>query len=151
MPWSWQLASSETKVALTSAASSLPTKSQFFLPTAEPVSFCPCRISCARRVSVARGGGRRSRRALPRAAPRRWHGCFSTRQRPPSEGRPPMMLRELPPRLLARRAVVYVRQSTGMQVQENLESKRRQYALADLARQYGFSQVSVIDEDLGRS
>lgn len=60
-------------------------------------------------------------------------------------------LRELPPQALARCAVVYVRQSTGMQVQENLESQRRQYALADLARQYGFSQVSVIDEDLGRS
>ena len=62
-----------------------------------------------------------------------------------------MMLRELPPQVLARRALVYVRQSTGMQVQENLESKRRQYALADLARQYGFSHVSVIDDDLGRS
>ncbi len=62
-----------------------------------------------------------------------------------------MTSRELPARVLARRAVVYVRQSTGMQVQENLESKRRQYALADLARHYGFGQVSVIDEDLGRS
>lgn len=31
-----------------------------------------------------------------------------------------MMLRELPPQVLARRALVYVRQSTGMQVQEKI-------------------------------
>ncbi len=62
-----------------------------------------------------------------------------------------MTLRELPKETLARSAIVYVRQSTGMQVQENLESQRRQYELADLARQYGFRDVSVIDEDLGRS
>ena len=62
-----------------------------------------------------------------------------------------MTLRELPKEALARSAVVYVRQSTGMQVQENLESQRRQYELVELARRYGFRDVSVIDEDLGRS
>lgn len=62
-----------------------------------------------------------------------------------------MTLRELPKEALARTAVVYVRQSTGMQVQENLESQRRQYELVDLARLYGFRNVSVIDQDLGRS
>ena len=62
-----------------------------------------------------------------------------------------MTMRELPTAVLARAAVVYVRQSTGVQVQENLESQRRQYQLVDLARQYGFREVSVIDEDLGRS
>ncbi len=62
-----------------------------------------------------------------------------------------MMLRELPQEALSRSAIVYVRQSTGMQVQENLESQRRPYDLANLARQYGFRDVSVIDEDLGRS
>jgi DNA invertase Pin-like site-specific DNA recombinase len=41
---------------------------------------------------------------------------------------------ELPPSVLSRRAVVYVRQSTSMQVTENLESQRQQYELADLAR-----------------
>jgi DNA invertase Pin-like site-specific DNA recombinase len=61
------------------------------------------------------------------------------------------MKRELPQAALERRAVVYVRQSTGVQVQENLESKRRQYELVELARGYGFRDVSVIDEDLGRS
>jgi DNA invertase Pin-like site-specific DNA recombinase len=62
-----------------------------------------------------------------------------------------MTVRELPKALLARDAVVYVRQSTGLQVQENLESQRRQYELVKLAREYGFRDVSVIDEDLGRS
>ena len=62
-----------------------------------------------------------------------------------------MTLRELPKEVLARSAIVYVRQSTGIQVQENLESQRRQYELVELARRYGFREVSVIDEDLGRS
>ncbi len=62
-----------------------------------------------------------------------------------------MTLRELPKEALARNAVVYVRQSTGAQVHDNLESQRRQYELVDLARGYGFRNVSVIDEDLGRS
>ena len=52
---------------------------------------------------------------------------------------------------LKRRAIVYVRQSSPIQVANNLESQRRQYALADQARQLGFQQVEVIDEDLGRS
>ncbi len=52
---------------------------------------------------------------------------------------------------LKRRAIVYIRQSSPIQVANNLESQRRQYALADQARQLGFQQVEVIDEDLGRS
>ena len=52
---------------------------------------------------------------------------------------------------LARGAVVYVRQSTMTQVIGNLESQRRQYALADAARAAGFVSVTVIDDDLGRS
>jgi DNA invertase Pin-like site-specific DNA recombinase len=48
-------------------------------------------------------------------------------------------------------ANVYIRQSTGAQLQENLESLRRQYDLVDLARRYGFRDVAVIDADLGRS
>ena len=61
------------------------------------------------------------------------------------------MRRDLPSTVVGRRAIVYVRQSTTAQVHENLESQRRQYALADLARGYGFSDVKIIDEDLGRS
>lgn len=53
--------------------------------------------------------------------------------------------------LLKRKAVVYVRQSTQTQVQTNLESKRRQYDLVELAKRHGFSSVEVIDDDLGRS
>lgn len=52
---------------------------------------------------------------------------------------------------LKRRAIVYIRQSSPIQVANNLESQRRQYALADQARQFGFQQVELIDEDLGRS
>jgi DNA invertase Pin-like site-specific DNA recombinase len=50
-----------------------------------------------------------------------------------------------------RAAIVYVRQSSMEQVRHNLESQRRQYELAELARQLGFANVTVIDEDQGRS
>ena len=52
---------------------------------------------------------------------------------------------------LARNAIVYVRQSTTFQVAQNLESQRRQYGLTERARQLGWSDVEVIDDDLGRS
>ncbi len=52
---------------------------------------------------------------------------------------------------LARLAVVYVRQSSMAQVHGNLESQRRQYALAEQARALGFQKVELIDQDLGRS
>src|ERR1700756_1385367 len=52
---------------------------------------------------------------------------------------------------LKRRALIYIRQSSPGQVIHNQESQRRQYALADHARQLGFQQVEIIDEDLGRS
>lgn len=57
---------------------------------------------------------------------------------------------ELPRSVLDRRAIVYVRQSSMTQVEQNLESQRRQYELVDVARCYGFVDVAVIDEDLGR-
>jgi DNA invertase Pin-like site-specific DNA recombinase len=52
---------------------------------------------------------------------------------------------------LAREAIVYVRQSTIDQVINNVESRRRQYGLVERARQLGWGNVSVIDDDLGRS
>jgi excisionase family DNA binding protein len=52
---------------------------------------------------------------------------------------------------LSRRAIVYVRQSSPGQVINNLESQRRQYGLAERARELGFAQSLVIDDDLGRS
>ncbi len=52
---------------------------------------------------------------------------------------------------LRRRALVYIRQSTPGQLQHNQESQRRQYGLADRAREFGFNDVAVVDDDLGRS
>ena len=52
---------------------------------------------------------------------------------------------------LAHSAFVYVRQSTADQLLHNQESRRRQYGLADRARQLGWATVEVIDDDLGRS
>ncbi len=58
---------------------------------------------------------------------------------------------KITPEHLGRGAVVYIRQSTIGQVAEHTESQRRQYALDDSARAYGFASVTVIDDDLGRS
>jgi DNA invertase Pin-like site-specific DNA recombinase len=58
---------------------------------------------------------------------------------------------KIAPEHLTRRAIVYVRQSTPYQVINNLESQRRQYALVERARQLGWSEARVIDDDLGRS
>ena len=58
---------------------------------------------------------------------------------------------KITPEHLARSAIVYVRQSTAYQVTNNLESQRRQYGLVDRGRQLGWSDVQVIDDDLGRS
>ncbi len=56
-------------------------------------------------------------------------------------------------RHLERHAVVYVRQSSTRQVQENIESTQLQYALVDRAKALGWPdyQVVVIDDDLGLS
>jgi DNA invertase Pin-like site-specific DNA recombinase len=58
---------------------------------------------------------------------------------------------KLTPEHLQRRAIVYVRQSTVIQVLHNRESQLRQYNLAGYARELGFVEVETIDEDLGRS
>src|SRR6059036_973366 len=52
---------------------------------------------------------------------------------------------------LGRSAFVYIRQSTADQLLHNPESRRRQYGLADRARQLGWTTVEVIDDDLSRS
>jgi DNA invertase Pin-like site-specific DNA recombinase len=54
---------------------------------------------------------------------------------------------------LSRQAVVYVRQSTQKQVEQNQESTRRQYQLTELAQRFGWPEplTSVIDDDLGLS
>jgi DNA invertase Pin-like site-specific DNA recombinase len=52
---------------------------------------------------------------------------------------------------LKRAAYVYIRQSSSQQVRFHLEGQKRQYGLAERARQLGFKEVVVLDEDLGRS
>jgi len=57
---------------------------------------------------------------------------------------------KLTPEHRRRRAIIYVRQSTFIQVAQNRESQLRQY-VAGYARELGFVDVETIDEDLGRS
>jgi DNA invertase Pin-like site-specific DNA recombinase len=52
---------------------------------------------------------------------------------------------------LAKKAMVYVRQSSLKQVLHNQESQRLQYALVERARSLGWHQIEVIDDDLGQS
>lgn len=54
---------------------------------------------------------------------------------------------------LDRSAYVYVRQSTSAQVHEHVESKQRQYALAERAVSLGWAReaVEIVDEDQGKS
>src|SRR3989304_3261941 len=54
---------------------------------------------------------------------------------------------------LERKAYVYVRQSTYYQVENNLESQRRQYGLTEYAFELGWprERVVVVDEDQGKS
>jgi DNA invertase Pin-like site-specific DNA recombinase len=61
------------------------------------------------------------------------------------------MSEKIKPHHLERGAYVYVRQSTPYQVRNHLESKERQYALAERAKRLGFGKLMVIDDDLGRS
>jgi len=62
-----------------------------------------------------------------------------------------MMSSKINPGHLDRSAFIYVRQSTMDQVINNKESQRRQYALKQRARDLGWKDVQVIDDDLGRS
>jgi len=59
----------------------------------------------------------------------------------------------LTPGHLARRAIIYVRQSSPHQVLSNQESRRLQYALKERARSLGWQpdNIQLIDSDLGRS
>jgi len=61
------------------------------------------------------------------------------------------MSEKIKPQHLARKAILYVRQSSAYQVLNNLESQRLQYAMADRLRALGFTDIEVVDEDLGRS
>ena len=62
-----------------------------------------------------------------------------------------MSVDKIGPQHRARKAVLYVRQSTAHQVQHNRESGHLQYAMRERLVQLGWSEVEVIDDDLGRS
>ena len=58
---------------------------------------------------------------------------------------------KITPEHLARKAIVYLRQSTEKQVRQNLDSQRLQYDLGERMRALGWSQVEIIGHDLGAS
>src|SRR6266571_5884906 len=55
------------------------------------------------------------------------------------------------PQHLRRKAILYVRQSSAHQVLHNRESGALQYAMRDRLTALGWSEIEVIDDDLGRS
>src|SRR6202049_2334142 len=58
---------------------------------------------------------------------------------------------KITPDHLERGAFIYIRQSTADQLANNHESRRRQYGLAERAKQLGWATVEIVDDDLGRS
>src|SRR5437879_12244514 len=58
---------------------------------------------------------------------------------------------KIKPEHLARRAIVYLRQSSERQVRQNKESQQLQYAVAERVRALGWKQVEIIKSDLGSS
>jgi len=60
---------------------------------------------------------------------------------------------KITPAHLERTAVVYIRQSSMRQVEENLESQDLQYQLVQRARSLGWAEarIQIIDDDLGKS
>jgi len=61
------------------------------------------------------------------------------------------MSEKIKPHHLARKAVLYVRQSSPYQVQHNRESQALQYAMRGRLETLGFGKIEVVDEDLGLS
>src|SRR5947208_11176770 len=58
---------------------------------------------------------------------------------------------KIKPEHLARKAIVYLRQSSEKQVRQNKESQLLQYAVAERVRALGWKQVEIINNDLGSS
>src|SRR6516165_9099518 len=65
--------------------------------------------------------------------------------------RPGMITDKVRPHHLERKALLYVRQSSAHQVLHNRESSALQYAMRDRLIALGWSEIEVIDDDLGRS
>jgi DNA invertase Pin-like site-specific DNA recombinase len=62
-----------------------------------------------------------------------------------------MITDKVRPHHLERKAILYVRQSSAHQVLHNRESSTLQYAMRDRLTALGWSEIEVIDDDLGRS
>jgi len=62
-----------------------------------------------------------------------------------------MITDKIRPHHLERKALLYVRQSSAHQVLHNRESSALQYAMRDRLITLGWSEIEVIDDDLGRS
>ncbi len=62
-----------------------------------------------------------------------------------------MITDKVRPHHLERKAILYVRQSSAHQVLHNRESSALQYAMRDRLTALGWSEIEVIDDDLGRS
>src|SRR5262249_55365755 len=62
-----------------------------------------------------------------------------------------MISDKIRPQHLERKAILYVRQSSAHQVLHNRESSALQYAMRDRLTTLGWSEIEVIDDDLGRS
>ena len=62
-----------------------------------------------------------------------------------------MISEKIRPHHLERKALLYVRQSSAHQVLHNRESSALQYAMQGRLRALGWSEIEVIDDDLGRS
>src|SRR6266702_2316688 len=62
-----------------------------------------------------------------------------------------MITDKVRPHHLERKALLYVRQSSAHQVLHNRESSALQYAMRDRLTALGWSEIEVIDDDLGRS
>ena len=62
-----------------------------------------------------------------------------------------MITDKVQPHHLERKALLYVRQSSAHQVLHNRESSALQYAMRDRLTALGWSEIEVIDDDLGRS
>src|ERR1700741_2639353 len=73
------------------------------------------------------------------------------RQRRRARRRLIMISDKVRPHHLQRKAILYVRQSSAHQVLHNRESSALQYAMRDRLMALGWSEVEVIDDDLGRS
>jgi DNA invertase Pin-like site-specific DNA recombinase len=61
------------------------------------------------------------------------------------------MSEKIQPQHRSRKAILYVRQSSAFQVTHNVESGKLQYAMQGRLRDLGFTEIEIIDEDLGRS